>query len=264
MSEHPSRFDLISWRVEDLPPTKQQAVGDHVAHCPECQEILVQVAAVAEEQESRLEERLAEFDARLEMTISSRRRTVYRNLGRGLGLAASVALILWLGFALNTTSERSDPSTYTGLKGNLNFQVVAKRGPDQFRVEPDAVLHADDALRFILITDRDLYVEVFSVGPGGLVSPFYPDNEPAVDPSPLWIEGPGRHDLPGSIVLDHVTGIEYYVVVYSEAKFDRNKVRKLVHKTHFKEVPTSLEKLEADSDLRMKILRVNKSMERKN
>jgi hypothetical protein len=258
MNDHPSRFALVQWRVRDLPADEMRNVEDHLARCPACRDALDAIAVVTEEQEARLEERLAEFDARLDAAIGRRRRSVFAAVGGALGLAACAAVALGIGLAPGDPERSPEALAYTGLKGEMKFQVVAKRGGNQFRVERDAELRENDALRFVVITDGGGFVEVFSVDSGGAVSPFYPDTEPIGDPSPLRIDGLGRHELPGSIVLDDASGHEFYVVVFSSEEFDRGKIHEWASETRFDEQPLDLGDLGTGPELSIGVLRVRK------
>jgi hypothetical protein len=147
---------------------------------------------------------------------------------------------------------------YTGLKGTMKFQVVAKRGDHQFRVDPGAELRENDALRFVVVTDRGGWVSVFSVDSRGAVSPFYPDTEPAGDPSPLRLDRAGRHELPGSIVLDDALGPEHFVVVFSPGEFDRGEVFSWARGARFGSERLSLGDLGAGRELTVGVVQVVK------
>jgi hypothetical protein len=220
--------------------------------------MLAEIAAVAEEQESRLEQRLADFESRLDAAIGLRRRTVFAAVGGAIGLAACVAVALGLGLAPGEPEQEPETPAYTGLKGSMKFQVVAKRGDNQFRVDPGAELREDDALRFVVVTDSGGYVEVFSVDSAGRVSPFYPDSEPSGGGAPLWLDGLGRHELPGSIVLDDARGDEFFVVVFSSQEFDRGRVHEWAGKTRFDRQPIELGELGAGPELSIGVLKVRK------
>jgi len=256
MSDHPSRFSLVSWRVADLSERELGAVGAHVRGCEACQQALAGITAVAEEQEARLDERLVDLDARLDAARGRWRRTVFLAVGGAVGLAACVAVALGLGL----TPDASEPPApaYTGLKGEMKFQVVAKRGDNQFRVDPGAELRENDALRFVVVTDRGGYVEVFSVDSAGAISPFYPDSAPAGDAVPLRLDGLGRHELPGSIVLDDARGDEFFVVVFSSEEFDRAKIHEWAGRARLDEQPLDLGGLGSGPELSVGVLRVRK------
>jgi len=258
MAEHPSRFALVSWRVEDLPDDEMISVGAHVEGCQACRSVLAEVSAVAEEQESRLDERLADLETRLDREVGRRRKTVFAAVGAAIGLAACVAVALGLGLVPGEHEPAEDEVRYTGLKGIMKFQVVAKRGDNQFRVDQGAELEERDALRFVVVTDGGGFVEVFSVDSSGLVSPFYPDTAPAGDPRPLRLDGLGRHELPGSVVLDDARGDEYFVVVFSSQEFERGKIHEWAGETKFDEQPLDLGALGQGPELSIGVLRVHK------
>jgi hypothetical protein len=258
MSEHPSRFTLAQWKVSDLSSAELAEIERHAEQCGDCRATLAAIERLSEEQESRLEQRLAAFDERLEAAVArSRRRTSLVAAGT-IAAAAGIALVLVLAVGTSGPRPATEQPAYTGLKGTMKFQVVAKRGDNQFRVDPGAELRENDALRFVVVTDRGGWVAVFSVDTRGAVSPFYPDTEPDRDPSLLRLDGAGRHELPGSIVLDDATGPEHLVVVFSPGEFDRGEVFRWAREISFDSEPLSLGELGRGRQLTVGVVQVVK------
>ena len=115
--------------------------------------------------------------------------------------------------------------------------MVAKRGEHQFKVEPGTVLYPNDSIRFVISTESPGYLSVMSVDSRNQISPFYPETEPSTDPKPLAIEKSGRHELPGSIILDDALGTEFLIVVFSTNIFNRNDLFRDLKKMGAVELP---------------------------
>lgn len=259
MSECPTRFTLSRWRVADLPSDEQRAVTTHVEQCEACNETVSAIAQVAAEQESRLEERLKDFDERLaEVRSQGRRRAVVLTAFGSLAAAACVAVVLGFGLLASDRTPISEEPVYTGLKGTLKFQVVAKRGDEQFAVHSNTELREDDALRFVVITGSAGYVTVFSIDSRGTISSFYPDANPAADPAPFRLDGAGRHELPGSIVLDNALGEERLVVAFSKTAFDRNDAHQQIVRVVGDLESATLEQPAGETKLSIGVLTINK------
>jgi hypothetical protein len=159
---------------------------------------------------------------RKERTWKSRRALI------AFGSLAAAATIVWM-----LSSQLFQPAQKPGFtttdpgmkfKGTITFEVVARREKRQFKVEPDTVLLPEDALRFVVNATSPGYLAVFSVDDHNHISHFYPNTDPGETPEPLLLREAGRHELPGSIILDDVKGHEYYIVVFSSATFDRRNI----------------------------------------
>jgi hypothetical protein len=221
MAEHPSRLVLARFAVGDLAPERSREVGSHLDACEACRGALDDLRRNADAYLANEDEHVARLRGRL---AAERRAGAKRTWLVAAGLAAALAAI-----ALAIPWAKA-PGPDVRYKGVMAFEVVAKRGDRQFRVEPGARLTRDDALRFVVLTSRGGYVSVFSVDGTGRVSPFYPDRDAAAEPSPMAIRGAGRHELPDSIILDDFVGDEYLVVVFSHKRFARGEVQERVRR----------------------------------
>ncbi|MDD5308788.1 MAG: hypothetical protein PHU25_15850 [Deltaproteobacteria bacterium] len=221
MAEHPSRLVLARLVTSDLAPDRAHDVARHIEACESCAHALEDLRKNADAYLAREDDHLA----RLRDRVAAERRagTKHRWLAAA-GLAAALAAIA---FAIPWARA---PEPVVRYKGVMAFEVVAKRGDRQFRVEPGARLAKNDALRFVVFTSRGGYVSVFSVDATGRVSPFYPDKDAAAEPSPMALRGAGRHELPDSIILDGFVGDEYIVVVFSVKRFARGEVEERVRR----------------------------------
>lgn len=234
MAECPSRFAIASWRAGDLPPDEAQRVAAHLDACQSCRAVRDEIESHAAEYESRADEHLARLLDRLAheqpiaevVPLASRRRSRVTTVAIAVGgLAAAAMLALVLVPVLLDTGDGEPPDDIR-FKGSLAVELVAKRGARQFRVTDGAELAAGDAIRFVVSTGAPGWISVFSIDSTGRLSPFYPDSDPATDPEPLHLAAPGRHELPGSIILDDSQGHEDIVVVFSTAEFDRGPVHR--------------------------------------
>jgi hypothetical protein len=236
MAECPTRFTIASLRAGDLPPSEAERVEDHIERCEACRAVIREIDAHAAEYESRADDHLARLMRHIESEPGSaevvpleprrRSRVVTVTIAVG-GLAAAAMLALALVPALTDTDETEDRAEIL-FKGALAVEIVAKRGADQFLVVDDIELRAGDAIRFVVSTGSAGWISVFSIDAAGRLSPFYPDTDPASDPEPLRLGRAGKHELPGSIILDDSRGHEEIVVVFSEKSFDRGRVHRRV------------------------------------
>jgi hypothetical protein len=262
MAECPSRFAIASWRAGDLPPDEAQRVEAHLNDCQSCRAVRDEIESNAAEYESRAEEHLARLLERLEaerpatevVPLAPRRRSRVATVAIAVGgLAAAAVLALVLVPALLEPSD-TDLQGDIRFKGQLAVELVAKRGARQFRVTEGAELVAGDAIRFVVSTGAPGWISVFSIDGAGRLSPFYPDSDPATDPEPLRLGASGRHELPGSIILDDSLGHEDIVVVFSTAQFDRGPV----HRAAARAGSAAAAAAELGPDFALQIVRVTK------
>lgn len=238
MNECPSRFSLVRLSIQDLSEKETKLLDAHVASCPSCQEMIENIEANRAEYEAKANAHHASLVASLESIsekktptpLSSRKERTWtsRRALIAFGSLAAAATIVWM-----LSSQLFQPGQKLGFattepgmkfKGTITFEVVAKREKRQFKVEPDAVLLPDDALRFVVNAASPGYLAVFSVDDQNHIYHFYPNTDPDENPEPLLLEEAGRHELPGSIILDAVKGYEHYIVVFSNATFDRRNI----------------------------------------
>jgi predicted anti-sigma-YlaC factor YlaD len=236
MADCPTRFTIASLRAGDLPPTEAERVESHVARCEACRAVIDEINANVAEYESRADDHLANLMRRIEgepdeaevVPLAPRRRSRVVTVTIAVGaLAVAAMLALVLVPTLIGTDETAGRDEIL-FKGSLAVEIVAKRGPDQFRVIDGTELRAGDAIRFVVDIGAAGWISVFSIDAAGRLSPFYPDTDPDGDPEPLRLDRAGSHELPGSIILDESRGHEEIVVVFSKTSFDRGRVHRQV------------------------------------
>lgn len=247
MDKCPNNFTLAQWTVGDLPPNEMKSVGLHLEKCGDCRSIVTAVEESKTEYETnrsthlnRLKQALRAVDIQkraadptpLPSKVKEKRfggALLGNPVAMTLAAAAMIAIALVLIFR---ASDKADPSSPIAFKGSMTFKAVAKRGNEQFFVKNGSALKENDALRFIVTTGSSGYLVVCSVNSRGVVSPFYPDSDPRLDDAPLRLEGSGRHELAGSIILDDQLGKEYLVVAFSKTRFSRRKLHELLSQRH--------------------------------
>ncbi len=224
----PSRFEIMEWKSGDLDPYRAEQMNSHLSDCPRCRSILESL----ESNISEYEKRAKQNQARIEDSLS--RENLERETRPGwfawlkpvpaFGVvAATLAVVLVFVFKGGQDEPAGDASSY-GVKGTLVCEVFAKRGSNLFKVESGTSLQKKDALRFVLQTPFEGFVTIFSIDASGKISSFYPHLDPVNNPQPYAISSAGRHELPGSIVLDSVVGPEVYIIVYSKKIFRRDSI----------------------------------------
>ncbi len=234
MTDCPSRFTLALWKVGDLPPEENESVEQHVELCSACRALVAEIQENRSAYESQGSEHLTKLLAQLEVEnvdVSPRRRFPLKAIVPAACAVAAAAIAIMLSFETPLPSSAPvDDSSAIQFKGTMSVDIVAKRMEHQFFVKRGAELKPNDAVRFVVTTASEGYLSIFSVMPSGEVSPFYPESDPARDSSPLRIDRAGRHELPGSVILDDAIGDEYFVVVFSSRPFDREKIHHMAKK----------------------------------
>jgi hypothetical protein len=209
--------------ADDLPADERDALSRHLEQCDPCRQQLAEMQANAEAYAADEEEHLARLRAQLsrQPERAPSRPTWLRLAPAGGALAAAAAVLLFLLPAIEEPENRPSPNDIR-FKGTMAFEIVARRGDRQFRVQQGTELLPGDALRFVVTVSKPGYLTVFSVDAAGAVSPFYPDSDPAEDDdAPLLLDRAGRHELEGSVILDQSRGDECLAVVFSPEIFDR-------------------------------------------
>ncbi|MDJ0765970.1 MAG: hypothetical protein QNJ97_23500 [Myxococcota bacterium] len=258
----------MQFETKDLPNDALQRLSDHVASCLSCKQMIAVIKANVAEYEAGVEQQRASLRAKLMaaappqdlFSAGSRRASSWLNrktaiLAASLAAAAAVAVFLLPDLYRVGDRARSPAATHgMGFKGNVTFEVVAKRDGRQFRVAPGAELIPNDALRFVVNTTSSGYLSIFALDNQKRLSPFYPETRPEREPEPMVLNRPGRHELPGSIVLDDMTGDEYYVIVFSKHRFDRRDVHARLKQVHLDQDFV----IEDSEDLYIRSLKVKK------
>lgn len=232
MSECPSRFTVAQWKIDDLPALEQVAVGEHIASCPACRAIAAEIdgnMAAYRESADASRERLARSLRRDKAGVAGggvNLGILFRNrIAPAIGIAAALATIAIL--VADPFDQRGEADgEETAFKGAWSFDAVAMRKGERFEVAKGAVLYEGDAVRFAVTVDGTAYIALFGVGPEGTVTPYYPESPPKSDPAPMRLDDAGRHELPGSVVLDGSTGTERFFVFRSDEEFDRREAEK--------------------------------------
>jgi hypothetical protein len=228
MAECPSRFQLALFRTKELPDDERAALSAHLEGCEECGRAVEALDANAQSYEADREAHLSALMTGIDKDEAPPPKRRFSVLPPGgisvFGGLAAAAVVLILVLVATDRSEQATEQEQIRFKGNVSLEVVAKRGDRQFRVAEGARLAKNDALRFVITTASAGYLHLFSLDEQGEVSSFYPESDPASDPSPMPILTAGRHELPGSVVLDDTLGMERFVLVFSSEPFDRAEV----------------------------------------
>ena len=214
------RFNLALYTVGDLSAGESGALKHHLDSCVVCNTSLEELQKNVAEYEKNASEHLAALRTRLSEKVPGGRSTTRRLWLPGIGLAAAIAVVMLVLFVW--PGKRVDDIAF---KGAFSVQVVAQKKDEQIIVREGEKLSQGDALRFVVTSDSAGYIAVFSVDGKGRISPFYPEGEPETGSELVRIERPGKHELPGSVILDDWIGTEYLVVVFSQEMFERRRVQ---------------------------------------
>ncbi len=233
MSHH-NRLTLAAFTAGDLSQEEVDVVRSHLESCVECKEALAQLRHNIDDYRTRDDEHRAALRARLVSEAAARTGANERTTGwwRWVAVAAAIAVAVVASWPDPTPPET--PATV--YKGTLGVDVVALHDGEQQRVTDGARLFEGDALRFVLTTGEPGFATVLSVDGSETVTGFYPEDGVA---DPMRLEA-GRHELPGSVVLDDVLGKEHLVVAWSRARFDREPLHGTIRRMILREGPAAL------------------------
>jgi len=265
MAECPSRFSLVQWKSGDLSEVETRALDEHVARCAACQAKVRQI----EENLTQYCPKQEAYLAQLVSCLSTERPTerpswtlfpkrVFWTLALGSTVVAAVVGLISIYPGKEQTVQQQQ--TAVRFKGRVVMRAVAQRGTDQFAVEPNAKLFPGDALRFIVTTRSQGYLSIFSIDSQHIIAPFYPDSDPVSDPKPMVIKSAGRHELPGSIVLDDAIGAECIVAAFSQEPFDRGALHERVRRSLWFSQSRVPGPGETKTDVGLSVLWINKSL----
>jgi hypothetical protein len=116
---------------------------------------------------------------------------------------AAAAVMLWLG-----REQKPDPDLR--IKGDITYQVFAKRDAQIIQVRDGTHLRPGDQIRFVAGSTTARYLMIGSIDGAGHATLYYPYGGPrstAIDKLPA--------ELPGSIVLDTAPGPERLFALFS-------------------------------------------------
>jgi anti-sigma factor RsiW len=192
---HASELDLHRLLLGDLPPEARARIEAHTRACPRCAQAMAALASAQETFDRQVYPRTAS-------PLAERAAGGWwvRARWRWPALAGAAALVL-LGVGLGTS--RDSPIRRKGAsdaEAAPALEIHARRGENVFPVGPGVQLRAGDAIRFVVRRPPELaQVLVAGVDATGRVTVYHPYGEAASARLP---DGPGRVELPGSIVLD--------------------------------------------------------------
>jgi hypothetical protein len=259
MAQCPSRFSLVLWKGGDLPEAEIQRIRAHAAVCSACKAQIKQLDANIEYYHPKQPAYFAQLTSELSATNAAPRPfSKWRVWAFALGGAAVTAALILALIDPRTRLALGPLQPGARFKGAVAMQAVAKRGDAQFFVESGAALRPNDAVRFVVTTGSAGFLSVFSIDSKRRIAPFYPDSDPFSDPTPMRIEGAGRHELPGSIVLDDATGAECIVAAFSQTPFDRGAVHERARRSAWVAQTRVPGPNESDADLTLSVLWISK------
>jgi hypothetical protein len=134
-----------------------------------------------------------------------------------------VAALLAVSIVVACRGRWSDDELELQVKGELELLVYARRQHhvtllDRF----DRIVHPGEEIRFILtgVPEGHSYVLVASVDSAAVATVYFPYRASRSAPLP----GPGRWEVPGSIVLDETLGPERVFAIFSERPLSASEV----------------------------------------
>ncbi len=262
MTDCPTRFTLVEWKTGVLAPRAAAAVEQHLGGCESCRANIAEIEQHRTIFETRGSEHLTDLRERLAAeTVPEVTRTGWNRWPKlvpaACALAAAAAITLVVVFQSEEPVQQQNRDEIQ-FKGELSFEIVAKRFDRQFHVREGALLKENDALRFVVTTNAAGYLSVFSMAQSGVVSPFYPESAPARDPRPMRLERAGRHELPGSVILDAAEGNEYFIILYSPEPFDRQIIHDRVKGAGPTDLTDAIKDLSEDRKLSFGVMKVKK------
>ncbi|MBN1656080.1 MAG: DUF4384 domain-containing protein [Deltaproteobacteria bacterium] len=261
MAECPSRFTLVQYKSGDLSEVETRALDEHVVGCAACQAKMRQIEANLAQYGPKQEAFSAQLISRLSTEKPSF--TLFpKRVFWALSFAGAAVTVVAMLISIYPGKEQTvqQQQTKVRFKGRVVMRAVAQRGTDQFVVEPNAKLFPGDALRFIVTTSSEGYLSIFSIDSRHVIAPFYPDSDPISDPKPMVVKSAGRHELPGSIVLDDAIGAECIVTAFSRKPFDRGAVHERVRRSLWFSQSRVPGPGETKPDVGLSVLWINKSL----
>jgi len=217
MDECPRHFALVRHLARELSDEEERTLAAHLAGCQRCRRELQQIVDEQREYEevqpafSALWSQVRVRPAPPAKPSPARWPALLWKLG--VPAMAACAVLIW-------GALRERPRSAVDYKGSVAVQIVVKRQAEQFVLDERRRLCPEDALRFVITSGpRESHLAVLSIDGQGAVSIFYPDPARGGGP-PLRLSGAGRHELPGSVILDQTTGAERILVLWSPRTYD--------------------------------------------
>ena len=218
MDDCPRHFALVRHLAHELSQEEEQMLTEHLAHCAMCQREIQEITQDELEYHQTQPHAFSAIWAQVHPAPeekSSPAKWPALLWKVGVPAVAAFAALVW-----GVSYLKEEPPTTVTYKGPMAVQIVAKRGTDQFPVDEKRRLCPNDALRFVITSSmRESHVAVLSIDRAGSVSIFYP-NPATGSGQPIRLNREGRHELPGSIVLDQTTGAEHILVLSSPRGYD--------------------------------------------
>jgi hypothetical protein len=245
--------------AQDLPAAEQQRVSAHLSDCEPCRALLQQIeqdradyAELGQEHYNvAWRHAVAQNTAASEASEAqqARRRPLFPLLWKVVLPVAAVALVAAL-LVPRLMTPPPQQAQYRGYKGDLSLQIIAKRKGRQFVVADNQRLCPGDALRFsITAAGQKSHLVIVSLDRSNTLSTFYPNETTPPDllarsGQTVELTGPGRHVLPGSIILDRSQGREVVVMIAAPKPFDPRPLQQRIRKL-FKQDPHAAKVLNA-------------------
>ncbi|MET0411005.1 MAG: hypothetical protein ABW217_06900 [Polyangiaceae bacterium] len=199
-------FDLLL--SAGLEPAEEQSVREHLGACAHCAARLEQVKQQRDDFE-RNGPRLLLPTSKPAPSASGRR------LARGAALASAGVLAGVL------VGRAQLPSPVTRAKGAEHFQLYIRHGEEIREAGAHERVYPQDQLQFTYSAVDEGYVAVLSRDGAGTVSVYFPDASDKTWPAAA---GQGRL-LPGSTILDAVTGHERVYALHCQAPVSLGPLR---------------------------------------
>ena len=210
MIDHVSAFAIDALALGALDDETRARVENHLAGCAACRRERDQAAAQrAAFTGSVLPRTLPALRARLAGPRRPARRAMW--LGGAVAAAAAVVAVV-----IAARPPREPPGQRElGIKGGPAWLVVGHRADRTFQIRNGEALAPGDALRFVIVPDRALYLLIASIDGAGVASIYFPYGGARSE----RVDG-SRIELPGSIVLDAAPGPERLFAIFSDEPLD--------------------------------------------
>jgi hypothetical protein len=220
-ASHLTALDFDKLRLDALSADQTVALRRHLDSCAACrQQAQAQGALVDHFLQAVLPQTLPAIRERLAPSSGGRgRRWLFVLAPLACGL---VLLVVWGRgpSPMSALAPRNPPGDDLAIKGGGLLGYV-RQGTSVRRLQDGAVLEQGDALRFAIDVGANKHMLIAGVDGGGKASAYYPYGR--WEGAPL--DGRGRFEVPGSIVLDDSPGPERIFAFLSHAPLDGAAIR---------------------------------------